>query len=61
VSPAIRIRNVSHRFGEAGEARNVRALLDSSLDVARGELLCLIGPQEHAAQHRRRAAGAEHG
>jgi NitT/TauT family transport system ATP-binding protein len=42
--PAIRIQNVSHRFGEAGEARNVRALLDTSLDVARGELLCLIGP-----------------
>src|SRR5260370_34343030 len=41
---AIRINNVSHRFGEEGEARNVRALLDTSLDVARGELLCLIGP-----------------
>src|SRR5437870_571272 len=41
---AIRIDNVSHRFGEEGEARNVRALLDTSLDVARGELLCLIGP-----------------
>jgi len=41
---AIRIRNVSHRFGEEGEARNVRALLDTSFDVARGELLCLIGP-----------------
>ena len=44
MTPAIRIRNVSHRFGEEGEARNVRALLDTSLDVARGELLCLIGP-----------------
>ena len=41
---AIRIKNVSHRFGEEGEARNVRALLDTSLDIARGELLCLIGP-----------------
>src|SRR6185437_15731814 len=41
---AIRIRDVSHRFGEEGEARNVRALLDTSLDIARGELLCLIGP-----------------
>src|ERR1700687_4727109 len=41
---AIRIKNVSHRFGEEGEARNVRALLDTSFDVARGELLCLIGP-----------------
>ncbi|HEY1542545.1 MAG TPA: ABC transporter ATP-binding protein [Xanthobacteraceae bacterium] len=44
MNPAIRVREVSHRFGEEGEARNVRALLDTSLDVARGELLCLIGP-----------------
>jgi len=41
---AIRIKNVSHRFGEECEARNVRALLDTSFDIARGELLCLIGP-----------------
>ena len=42
--PAIRIKNVSHRFGEEGEARTVRALLDTTFDIARGELLCLIGP-----------------
>src|SRR2546427_11750789 len=41
---AIRIRGVSHQFGEEGDARHVRALRDTSLDVARGELLCLIGP-----------------
>jgi NitT/TauT family transport system ATP-binding protein len=41
---AIRITDVSHRFGEEGEARNVKALLDTSFDIARGELLCLIGP-----------------
>src|SRR5215471_1900319 len=41
---AIRIRGVSHQFGEPGEARHVRALRDTSLDVARGELLCLNGP-----------------
>src|SRR5215470_1379193 len=41
---AIRVRGVSHQFGEAGQARHVRALLDTSLDVVRGELLCLIGP-----------------
>ena len=41
---AIRIRDVSHQFGEEGDARYVRALRDTSLDVARGELLCLIGP-----------------
>src|SRR5262245_25717938 len=41
---AIRIRGVSHQFGEEGDARYVRALRDTSLDVARGELLCLIGP-----------------
>ena len=38
------MRNVSHQFGEEGDARYVRALLDTSLDIARGELLCLIGP-----------------
>jgi len=41
---AIHVRNVGHQFGEAGEARSVRALADTSLDVVRGELLCLIGP-----------------
>jgi ABC-type nitrate/sulfonate/bicarbonate transport system ATPase subunit len=42
--PAIRIRQVSHRFGEQGDARKVQALRDTSLDVSRGELICLIGP-----------------
>jgi NitT/TauT family transport system ATP-binding protein len=42
--PVIRIRNVSHEFGEFGEARHVQALTDTSLDLGRGELLCLIGP-----------------
>src|SRR5258706_12439654 len=41
---AIRISCVSHQFGEEGEARHVRALRDTSFDVARGELICLIGP-----------------
>ncbi len=41
---AVRIRSVSHQFGEEGETHHVRALLDTSLDIARGELLCLIGP-----------------
>jgi NitT/TauT family transport system ATP-binding protein len=41
---AIRINRVSHQFGEVGEAQHVRALSDTTLDVARGELLCLIGP-----------------
>jgi len=41
---AIRIRAVSHQFGEQGEARHVQALAATSLDVRRGELLCLIGP-----------------
>src|SRR5438477_4856581 len=41
---AVRVRGVSHQFGEEGESLSVRALLDTSLDVARGELLCLIGP-----------------
>src|SRR5215211_6138990 len=41
---AVRIRNVSHQFGEEGEPHYVRALLATSLDIPRGELLCLIGP-----------------
>src|SRR4051812_50113395 len=41
---AIRVKGVSHQFGEKGDARHVVALRDTSLDVARGELLCLIGP-----------------
>jgi len=41
---AIRITDVSHQFGEEGEARHVRALRETSLEVARGELICLIGP-----------------
>ncbi|AMN40723.1 ABC transporter ATP-binding protein [Rhodoplanes sp. Z2-YC6860] len=41
---AIRVRDVSHQFGEPGDKQHVRALLDTSLDIKRGELLCLIGP-----------------
>jgi NitT/TauT family transport system ATP-binding protein len=41
---AVRVRGVSHQFGEAGESLHVRALLETDLDIARGELLCLIGP-----------------
>jgi NitT/TauT family transport system ATP-binding protein len=41
---AIRVKDVSHQFGEEGDARHVVALRHTSLDVARGELLCLIGP-----------------
>ena len=41
---AIRIRDVSHQFGEQGDAQFVQALQHTSLDIARGELLCLIGP-----------------
>jgi NitT/TauT family transport system ATP-binding protein len=41
---AVRVKGVSHQFGDAGEAQHVRALADTSLDIARGELLCLIGP-----------------
>jgi NitT/TauT family transport system ATP-binding protein len=41
---AVSVRNVSHHFGEEGESLHVRALLDTSLDVRRGELLCFIGP-----------------
>src|SRR5215468_4763474 len=41
---AIQVRNVSHQFGEEGSAQFVRAMLETSLDIHRGELMCLIGP-----------------
>jgi NitT/TauT family transport system ATP-binding protein len=41
---AVRVRDVSHQFGEEGESLSVRALSDTTLDIFRGELLCLIGP-----------------
>src|SRR6201985_3309535 len=41
---AIQVRDVSHQFGEPGDARFVQALQHTSLDIVGGELLCLIGP-----------------
>ncbi|MGE5304484.1 MAG: ABC transporter ATP-binding protein [Alphaproteobacteria bacterium] len=41
---AIRIKDVSHQFGEESDDHYVRALCDTSLEIYRGELLCLIGP-----------------
>ena len=41
---AVRIRGVSHQFGEEGETKHVRALLETDFDIRRGELLALIGP-----------------
>jgi NitT/TauT family transport system ATP-binding protein len=41
---AIRISDVSHQFGEPGHVQFVRAVEHASLDVFRGELICLIGP-----------------
>jgi NitT/TauT family transport system ATP-binding protein len=41
---AIQVRNVAHHFGDAGDARHVHALSDTTFDIRRGELLCLIGP-----------------
>ena len=41
---AVKIKDVSHQFGEPGDPQFVRALLNTSLDITRGELLCLIGP-----------------
>src|SRR5262245_19113967 len=40
----IRIKGVSRHFGEETDARHVLAQRDTSLDISRGELLCLIGP-----------------
>jgi ABC-type nitrate/sulfonate/bicarbonate transport system ATPase subunit len=41
---AICVSDVSHQFGDADDVRRVQALRDTTLDVTRGELLCLIGP-----------------
>ena len=41
---AVSIRGVSHQFGEEGETKHVRALLETDFDIRRGELLALIGP-----------------
>jgi NitT/TauT family transport system ATP-binding protein len=41
---AISIRNVTQRFGEPGSDREVLAVDDVSLDIRRGEFLCLLGP-----------------
>jgi len=42
--PAIRVDRVSQAYGAPGEALRVVALESASLGVARGELVCLIGP-----------------
>jgi NitT/TauT family transport system ATP-binding protein len=41
---AISIRNVTHRFGHAASPQSVLALDNVSLDVRRGEFVCLLGP-----------------
>ena len=41
---AISVRNLTQRFGEPGTPRTVLALDNVSLDIARGEFLCLLGP-----------------
>jgi NitT/TauT family transport system ATP-binding protein len=41
---AVRIKGVSHQFGEEGNARLVKALLETTFDIRRGELIALIGP-----------------
>ena len=42
--PAIRVENASMQFGKEGSSLFVNALLETSLDVRKGEFLCLIGP-----------------
>ena len=40
----IKVEGVSQAFGEEGDPRRVVALEAATLDISRGELLCLIGP-----------------
>ena len=41
---AIVVARVCHAFGEPGDPRHVLALDNISLEIERGELVCLIGP-----------------
>jgi NitT/TauT family transport system ATP-binding protein len=41
---AISIRNVSQRYGDPGSPQSVLALENISLDIGRGEFVCLLGP-----------------
>ena len=41
---AISVRNVTKRFGERGGSQEVLALDNISLDINRGEFVCLVGP-----------------
>jgi NitT/TauT family transport system ATP-binding protein len=43
-SQAICIRNVTQRYGHAASPQSVLALDDVSLNVRRGEFVCLLGP-----------------
>ncbi len=43
-APAISIRHVTQRYGGVDAQQGVLALDDVSLDVARGEFVCLLGP-----------------
>ena len=41
---AIRVHAITQRYGEAGDPKTVMALDNVSLEVRRGEFLCLLGP-----------------
>lgn len=41
---AVSIRGLSHAFGQSNDSKRIIALTNFSLDIAKGEFVCLIGP-----------------
>ena len=44
IEPVIEARGLSREYGQPGDGQGLLALRDTSIDIARGELVSLIGP-----------------